>query len=113
MIFKEYGIYDPNSINQLFKNVLRSVLSAEKTCPAGSMERLPRRNSKPGDSISGMLTEMIKSMAGIVPPAFVTHMLLFLMHMGLTRDRQIYNASIYLHSAFEEYETCLMRPGSK
>jgi hypothetical protein len=63
VIFKEYGIYDPNSINQLFNNVLRSVLSAEKTCPAGSRERLPRRNSKPGDSISGMLTEMIKSMA--------------------------------------------------
>ena len=113
MIFKGYGIYDPNSINQLFNNVLRSVLSAEKTCPAGSRERLPRRNSKPGDSISGVLTKMIKSMAGRVPPALLHISAPFLMHKGLTRDRQIYNASIYLHSAFEEYETCLMRPRLK
>jgi hypothetical protein len=113
VIFKEYGIYDQNSINQLF-NVLRSVLSAEKTCPAGSRERLLRWNSKPGDSISGVLTKMIKSMAGRVPPAFVTHISSFFDAQGFDKGQaDCCYASIYLHSAFEGYETCLMRPRSK
>jgi len=94
VIFKEYGIYDQNSINQLF-NVLRSVLSVEKTCPAGSRERLLRWNSKPGDSISGVLTKMIKSMAGRVPPALLHISAPFLMHKGLTRDRQIVAMQVY------------------
>jgi hypothetical protein len=42
-----------------------------------------------------VLTKMIKSMAGRVPPALLHISAPFLMHKGLTRDRQIVAMQVY------------------